>query len=57
MGNPQKSLILNHLATISMYIDQFAPYFDNITLLGDFNTEVTDDAMAEFYGLFNLKSL
>ena len=31
--NPQKSLILNHLATISMYIDQFAPYFDNTILL------------------------
>ena len=55
--NPQKSLTLNHLATISMYIDQFAAYFDNIILLGDFNAEVTEDAMAEFCGLFNLKSL
>ena len=40
-----------------MYIDQFAPYFDNIILLGDFNAEVTEDAMTEFCGLFNLKSL
>ena len=55
--NPQKSLTLNHLATISMYMDQFAPYYDNIILLGDFNAEVTEDAMAEFCRLFNLKSL
>ena len=38
-------------------LDHYAPLYDNFILLGDFNSEVTDDAMLEFCEIFNLKNL
>ena len=55
--NPNKSLIRNHLSVLSKTLSHYAPLYDNFILLGDFNSEVTDEAMVEFCELFNLKNL
>ena len=35
----------------------YLPCYDNILLLGDFNSEINEEALAEFCSLFNLSSL
>ena len=41
--------LLNHLAILSKKnIDPFLPLYDNIIILGDFNSEMSEDAMGDF---------
>ena len=55
--NPKKTFITNHLAILSKYIDHYLPLYDNIIILGDFNSEISEDAMGDFCGIYNLKNL
>ena len=55
--NPNKSMISNHLMILSKILEHYQPLYDNVILLGDFNSEYTDDHMTEFCSLFNLASL
>ena len=50
-------MISNHLMILSKNLVHYQPLYDNIILLGDFNSEYTDDHMIEFCSLFNLTSL
>ena len=43
--NPHKNNIKHHLETISRTLDTFSTKYENILLLGDFNTCVDDEAM------------
>ena len=38
-------------------LGHYLPSYDNFIILGDFNSEVEDEAMANFCSLFNIKSL
>ena len=51
--NPNKCLISNHLAILSKTIDQNLTSYDIIIRLGDFNSEMSEDAMVDFCGIYN----
>ena len=55
--NPKKSLIRNCIAKVSKYLDQYSTFYDNIILLGDFNSEMSDESMDEFSRVYGLKNL
>ena len=55
--NPDKSMISTHLSTLTKILCHYSPLYDNIVLIGDFNSEYTEDSMHEFYSLFNFVSL
>ena len=55
--NPNKSSISSHLSTLSKSLDNYTTLFDNIILLGDFNSEISENSMKEFCDMYNLKSL
>ena len=53
--NPKKSEISNLLSIIAKMLD--SPKYDNLILLGDFNSETHEESMSEFCEIFNLKNL
>ena len=55
--NPQKHSINSHLSKLKMSITKLACKYDNIIILGDFNSEIDEDIMIEFCNLFTLKNL
>ena len=55
--NPSKSQILNHLSILGKSLNQCMPLYDNFILMGDFNSEVIEEAIGDFCELFNLKNL
>ena len=55
--NPQKSMISNHLAILGKNLCHYLPSYDNVVILGDFNSEIKEDAMSDFCSLYNLTSL
>ena len=55
--NPCKSMIANHLCQLSKYMDFYLSKYDNIILLGDFNSENREPEMSNFCETYNLKSL
>ena len=55
--NPEKKLAVSFLNTLSKNLDHFSASYDNIIILGDFNTEVSDVPLEEFCLLYDLKSL
>ena len=55
--NPNVSLIENHLKCISRGLDYYSSKYENFIILGDLNTEITNDYMSQFCGAYNLKNL
>ena len=55
--NLNRSVISSHLFTLSKSIDKFSPSYDNILILGDFNSDPTDENMIEFFNLYYLQNL
>ena len=55
--NPCKSMICSHLTFLSKCLDHYLQSYDNVILLGDFNSEPTEIAMHEFCQLYNLLNL
>ena len=54
--NPNKIQISNQLDILSNCLGYLADY-DNVILLGDFNSEMVENPMIEFCENFNLKNL
>ena len=54
---PHKSLGPLHLQQLGYTLDLYVGKFDNYLLLGDFNMEVSEDAMRVFCDTYDLKSL
>ena len=50
-------MIESHLLSISRQLDKLYEKYENFILLGDFNAEVTEDAMEIFCDTHNLKNL
>ena len=55
--NPHKNLTPSFLNILSDNIDHYLPSYDNILLLGDFNSEMSEVCLREFCLVYNLKSL
>ena len=55
--NPNKNLISNHLECFNRIMDGFSKNYDNVIILGDFNTCINDNAMKSFCSLNDLTSL
>ena len=55
--NPHKGDISYFLSHVSKELDKFLPSYENILLLGDFNSTVTEKDMKEFCEMYNLENL
>ena len=55
--NPSKNLITSNINLLVSCLDHYCQLYDNIILLGDFNSEITEPTMKEFCELFDLKNL
>ena len=55
--NPHKTMIKGYLKCISKEIDSHPSKYDNFLLLGDFNSESTEEAMRSFCQIYNFKNL
>ena len=55
--NPHKNQIDTQLSFLSECLDYYLSYYDNIIILGDFNSEPTETCISEFIGNYNLKNL
>ena len=55
--NLHKTRIKGHLECISKEIDSHSSKYDNFLLLGDFNSEPTEEAMKSFCQIYKFKNL
>ena len=55
--NPNKSMITNHLTVLEESLCHYLSHYDNVLALGDFNSEIREEAMDDFCELYQLKSL
>ena len=55
--NPDKKKISSFLEHVSKEIDKFLPKYENILMLGDFNSEMCEKEMKEFCENYNLTNL
>ena len=55
--NPHKDMIQNHLNNIGKQLNDLCLKYDNFILIGDFNSEMHEDAMKVFCTTYNFKNL
>ena len=55
--NPHKDMIGNHLDSIGKQLDILCEKYENIILLGDFNSEMCEDPLQVFCNTYNFKNL
>ena len=55
--NPQKENIGSFLEKLSGEVDKHLPKYDNLLMLGDWNSTVKEEQMANFCDTYNLKNL
>ncbi len=55
--NPHKDQTLSFLKILGENLDHYLPSYDNVVLLGDFNSEISEIAMDDFCTSYDLKSL
>ena len=55
--NPDKKTISAFLRQVGPILDSYMHRYDNFLLLGDFNSEVHEDAMIDFCETYNLSNL
>ena len=55
--NPHKDSISNFVNTLEPIMDTYLPSDDKFLILGDFNSETTENIMKELCGTYNLKNL
>ena len=55
--NPDKKNISNFLDHVSKELDRFLPQYENLLLLGDFNSEMSEQDMKDFCETYNLTNL
>ena len=54
--NPHKSTISNHLHHLGKGLDNYIGNYDNILLLGHFNSEFSEPCLNDFCTIYNLKT-
>ena len=55
--NPKKSMISKYISVLEKNLCHYLSLYDNVFLFGDFNSEIREEALADFCSLYNLKSL
>ena len=55
--NPHKSMIVMHLNSVSKQLDALYKKYENILIIGDLNSEISEDVLCEFCCVYNLKNL
>ena len=55
--NPHKDTISHFLCNVSMELDRHMINYDNVLILGDFNSEMSENAMKEFCEIYDLQNL
>ena len=55
--NPYKRNISTFLKDIEKSLNKYLSKYDNIILLGDFNSEISETAMSDFCDIYNLENL
>ena len=55
--NPHRDNISNHLQTRSKSLDLYLSQYDNIIIVGDFNTEIGETSMNAFCERYSLRNL
>ena len=55
--NPYKDNLSNHLQLIRKKLDFYSSNYERIILVGDFNSEINDKCMNDFFESYNLNSL
>ena len=55
--NPHKETISHFLNHVSKELDKFLPSYENIILLGDFNSTMSEKEMQEFCEMYNFENL
>ena len=55
--NPNKSQISNFLSTLDKILCHYLSSYDNVLIIGDFNSAIDEEDMGDFCSLHNLKSL
>ena len=55
--NPHKDSISYFLNNISKELDKFLPSYENLLLLGDFNSSISEKEMKDFCDMYNLENL
>ena len=55
--NPSKLDINNHLKTLGKQLDTYLPLYDNVIIMGDFNSEPHEFDMSEFCAIYGLKNM
>ena len=55
--NPHKKMIQDHVNAISRQYDSLSEKYENFLLLGDLNSEVSEDSMQDFCDVYNLKCI
>ena len=55
--NPSKDNTADFVNGVGLIIDRYMSNYDNVLLLGDFNSEIQEKAMKEFCEMYNLSNL
>ena len=55
--NPQKENTKQHLSNISKGLDELNSKYDNILVIGDLNSEMSEPSLDEFCQIYNLESI
>ena len=55
--NPQKENISYFLEKVSFEVDKLLPKYDNLLMLGDWNSAVTEECMSHFCDMYELENL
>ena len=55
--NPKLNHIKNHLQEIGKGLEYYSSKYENFIVLGDFNAEISNPHMSEFYTLYNFINL
>ena len=55
--NPHKENIAKFLNGISEELDKSLPKYENLLMLGDWNSTVTEESMKDFCEMYNLENL
>ena len=56
-NSPKKENIYSYLGHIGNALDKLIGKYDNLIIIGDFNSQMEEDAMNDFCDIYNLKNL
>ena len=55
--NPHKENISHFLAKVSLELDRLLPKYENLLMLGDWNSTINEEDMKNFCGMYDLENL